>query len=518
MPLNITSSTSQPIATGNGNADDKSQENSGEFNSLLATLLSLTSATNGTSDTEANPFNTMDQATQTNIADINASLAGLTAQIEQTTGEENGNPHAKDLLANLTEALTGLMNAIEETGAVSSDQIESAHAAIEALTELLSHARQPLAPTANTATQTTPTEQIPEAGIASVASAGGKLPEALENIINRLIEQGPNGAHKLEALAERLSETRPNLSARIADLAQKLAEIAPQNAATPAPVAVAKPLPEQEVIDSLAALLGKDKAKGTSQPVAAAPKADDSVEIKLTQVEAGKTSDVDAKTSRPEPTTNTNTNNETKFEQRAPSALIAAQNAVTPTSAKAEVKPIDTLLLAQTGQFAAKPEFSGAVKPVSAAYQSPSQQLNMPHIAFEMVKQIRDGATRFQIRLNPPEMGRIDVKMEIDNSGALNARLTVERPETLDLLQRDSRALERALAQAGLDGNRTNLEFSLRQNPFARSDDQAGSGFGGNGDGQSADAEDNGADTGSNLENTYIYQGTASPGGVNMLA
>ncbi len=39
----------------------------------------------------------------------------------------------------------------------------------------------------------------------------------------------------------------------------------------------------------------------------------------------------------------------------------------------------------------------------------------------------------------------------------------VSRSETLDLLQRDQRALERALADAGLDASKTELEFSLGQ-------------------------------------------------------
>ena len=42
----------------------------------------------------------------------------------------------------------------------------------------------------------------------------------------------------------------------------------------------------------------------------------------------------------------------------------------------------------------------------------------------------------------------------------------VERPETLDLMMRDQRALQQALQQAGLDASKTSLEFSLRQNPF----------------------------------------------------
>ena len=94
----------------------------------------------------------------------------------------------------------------------------------------------------------------------------------------------------------------------------------------------------------------------------------------------------------------------------------------------------------------------------------------MPHLAFEMVRQAGNGKSRFQIRLDPPELGRIDVHMHVDNAGNVSARMTVDKAETLDLLQRDQSSLEKALAQAGLDGNKPSLEFSLRQNPFARPD------------------------------------------------
>ena len=134
-------------------------------------------------------------------------------------------------------------------------------------------------------------------------------------------------------------------------------------------------------------------------------------------------------------------------------------------------------------------------------------------MAFEIVRQVQQGVSKFQIRLDPPEMGRIDVKLDIDAAGQVNARLTVERAETLDLLQRDQRALERALAQAGLDTNKTNLEFSLKQNPFAGQDGKGqqpdGLPFGGDGRGPViAEAEPTVA--------TTIYRGSASASGVNI--
>jgi chemotaxis protein MotD len=84
-------------------------------------------------------------------------------------------------------------------------------------------------------------------------------------------------------------------------------------------------------------------------------------------------------------------------------------------------------------------------------------------IAIEIAARAKDGARQFDIRLDPPELGRIDVKLDVDKDGTVNTRLTVDRPETLSLLQRDSQGLERALQQAGLKTSDGGMEFSLRQ-------------------------------------------------------
>ena len=118
----------------------------------------------------------------------------------------------------------------------------------------------------------------------------------------------------------------------------------------------------------------------------------------------------------------------------------------------------------QIQQQAARADAVAAPRVVQTGYQTSQQQLNLPQIAFELARQTSEGNTRFQIRLDPAELGRIDVQLEIDKSGQVNARLYVEKAETLDLMQRDQRGLEKALHQAGLDGAKTNLEFSLKHN------------------------------------------------------
>lgn len=152
---------------------------------------------------------------------------------------------------------------------------------------------------------------------------------------------------------------------------------------------------------------------------------------------------------------------------------------------------------------------------VQAGYQTSQQQLNLPQIAFELGRQIEGGNTRFQIRLDPPELGRIDVRMEIDHSGNVNARLTVEKAETLDLMQRDQRGLERALQQAGIDAGKTNLEFSLKQNPFAGDQGMAN---GQNGRGKGQGANDNGEpDVAAEPTPTVnLYRGSLQASGINI--
>lgn len=115
---------------------------------------------------------------------------------------------------------------------------------------------------------------------------------------------------------------------------------------------------------------------------------------------------------------------------------------------------------------------TAAARTLPAAYQAASQPVTMEQLAVEVVRQANKGDSHFTIRLDPAELGRVEVKLHVDSSGGVNAQLTVDRAETLDLFQRDKTTLERALAQAGLDTSKTNLEFSLRQDSFAQQQQQ----------------------------------------------
>lgn len=97
-------------------------------------------------------------------------------------------------------------------------------------------------------------------------------------------------------------------------------------------------------------------------------------------------------------------------------------------------------------------------------------------VAVEIAARAQGGNNRFEIRLDPPELGRIDVRLDIDRNGNVTSRLVVEKAETLDVLRRDAHQLERALQDAGLKTSDNGLQFSLRDQSFTGRDDRGPSG------------------------------------------
>ncbi|MGE0230481.1 MAG: flagellar hook-length control protein FliK, partial [Flavobacteriaceae bacterium] len=83
-------------------------------------------------------------------------------------------------------------------------------------------------------------------------------------------------------------------------------------------------------------------------------------------------------------------------------------------------------------------------------------------IAVAITRQANAGNSRFQIRLDPPELGRIDVRLDLSSDGRVNTHLKVDNPDTYDAIQRDPRALERALQNAGLKVDDGSIQVSLR--------------------------------------------------------
>ena len=97
-------------------------------------------------------------------------------------------------------------------------------------------------------------------------------------------------------------------------------------------------------------------------------------------------------------------------------------------------------------------------------------------LALEIAASVKNGKSSFEIRLDPADLGRIDVRIDVDRNGQMTSHLTVEKPETLAMLQQDAPQLQRALNDAGFKTGDSGLQFSLR--------DQSSSGQNSGNDGQ----------------------------------
>jgi hypothetical protein len=104
---------------------------------------------------------------------------------------------------------------------------------------------------------------------------------------------------------------------------------------------------------------------------------------------------------------------------------------------------------------------------------SPGEAVPLAAVPIVIAARVEAGEKQFQIRLDPPDLGRIDVQLNVDSSGRATSHLVVDRADTLDLLRRDAPSLERALQSAGLTTDDGSLQFSLRDQSLAGRDQGA---------------------------------------------
>ena len=105
----------------------------------------------------------------------------------------------------------------------------------------------------------------------------------------------------------------------------------------------------------------------------------------------------------------------------------------------------------------AKPSVRPAVPTASA--KQPGEQ-----VAMQIRHAAKAGADHIRIQLQPAELGKVDVQLNIQRD-SIQAVITVERMETLDLLERDSRQLQQALKDAGFHTSHDSLAFHYGGEP-----------------------------------------------------
>ena len=115
-----------------------------------------------------------------------------------------------------------------------------------------------------------------------------------------------------------------------------------------------------------------------------------------------------------------------------------------------------------TQQPQTQQQFTVTTAGPTASVQITSIPVPVNGLAVDIATRAAAGNTSFQIRLDPAELGRIDVRLDVDKHGRVTSHLTVDQPATLDMLRRDAPQLQRALEDAGLKTGDGGLQFSLR--------------------------------------------------------
>jgi len=150
-------------------------------------------------------------------------------------------------------------------------------------------------------------------------------------------------------------------------------------------------------------------------------------------------------------------------------AKSQAGQSAPPTAASASLKPgggealSNTTASAQTTQTQLNPQLQtpqkSAANPQAQARAQVTEQVNV-----QISKAIANGVDKISIQLKPAQLGRIDVQLELASDGRVSAVITADNKDTLDLLKQDSRELERAMREAGLNLGSGDLSFNLREN------------------------------------------------------
>ncbi len=126
----------------------------------------------------------------------------------------------------------------------------------------------------------------------------------------------------------------------------------------------------------------------------------------------------------------------------------------------------DATGLPNFGIAAASPSSPSAGTTAPAAPNA-TNSVPVAGLAVAIASRAQAGSTQFDIRLDPPELGRIEVRLGVDSDGHVTSHITVDRADTLQLLQDQQPQLQQALDQAGLKTADNGLQFSLRDQSFA---------------------------------------------------
>lgn len=167
---------------------------------------------------------------------------------------------------------------------------------------------------------------------------------------------------------------------------------------------------------------------------------------------------------------------------------LSAPSAETELQAAASATP-NLQSAAHAHQASAAEHGSARAAPMAAA-----------QVSREIIRRFDGGNTRFEMRLDPPELGRIEVRLEVTRDHRVSAMIAADNPAALSDLVRHARELEQSLQAAGLELSEQGLSFDLRQ----REDEASNAGASDKAGGHNADAAENSGDQNTPLQTARL--------------
>jgi flagellar hook-length control protein FliK len=139
--------------------------------------------------------------------------------------------------------------------------------------------------------------------------------------------------------------------------------------------------------------------------------------------------------------------------------IEAAAEAPAPTLTKpgtAEAAPVGGIGNSRAASANATQGASAVAKPTPQPHPATEQ------VAVHIAKASAEGVDKINVKLKPAALGSVEVQIDLASDGRVQVAVSADRADTLELLQRDVRALERALGDAGLQTDQQSFSFNLR--------------------------------------------------------
>ncbi len=145
-----------------------------------------------------------------------------------------------------------------------------------------------------------------------------------------------------------------------------------------------------------------------------------------------------------------------------------AVGALSSGAASPGASPTDALVVPPLSSEASRSPPTAAAHP--ALRQAPETAIQ---VYARIVERFDGRAQRFDVRLDPAELGRVHVRIEIGADQKVHAVLAAHDSAALSDLMRGARALEQSLTDAGLDLAEGGLRFELSSDAGGSRGDEA---------------------------------------------